>query len=151
MAALRAARPDIRITTDIIVGFPGETEGDFEATKRLFAETAPAMAYVFKYSVRAGTPAEPLGDPVPESVKERRHAELLALLGEASLRRHRALVGTRSEILVEGPARRGDGVFEGRTPGGEKALFPADASLVGSLVTVRITDASEATLIGEIG
>lgn len=150
VASLRAVRPDIWITTDIIVGFPGETEEDHEATKRLFEATAPDMAYIFKYSVRAGTPAAPLGDPVPAGVKERRNAELLELLGKHSLRRHRDIVGTEQPILVEGPAKKGDAMYEGRTPGGRKTLFRASDRLIGRIVPVRITDCTEATLTGEL-
>ena len=150
VAALRRVRPDIWISSDIIVGFPGETDADFAETHALFDEIGFDMAYIFKYSVRTGTPAEPLGDPVPEPVKEARNAALLALLEKHSLRRHRELVGTVQEILVEGPAKKGESVYEGRTPGGRKTLFAGSPRLVGEIVRVRITDCTVATLRGEI-
>lgn len=147
---LREARPDLWFSTDIIVGFPGETDEDFEQTRAMFEEVGFDMAYVFKYSVRSGTPAEPEGDPVPADVKEVRNQILLELLEKQSLRRHRELVGSVQEVLVEGAARKGDGMLEGRTPGGRKTHFAGPARLVGELVRVRITGASVTALAGEV-
>ncbi len=100
VAALKAARPGIAISTDIIVGFPGETDEDFAQTAALFAEADYDMAYVFKYSVRTGTPAAALGDPVDEAVKEARNQELLRLLEENSRRRTAALVPVRIDRVT---------------------------------------------------
>jgi tRNA-2-methylthio-N6-dimethylallyladenosine synthase len=147
---LRAIRPDIYISTDVIVGFPGETEEDFELTRRHFEEIGFDMAFLFKYSVRPGTTAEPLGDPVPVEVKEQRNQVLLDLLGRSSLARNKSLVGTTEEILLEGPAKRGEGMFMGRTRGHRKVIVPASERLIGELVPVRLKSATASTLIGEL-
>jgi tRNA-2-methylthio-N6-dimethylallyladenosine synthase len=149
VAALRAARPGLHLSTDVIVGFPGETEEDFAATRALFAECDFDMAYVFKYSPRSGTPATELPGPVDEAVKEARNQELLALLRENSLRRTAALVGTVEEVLVEG--RDKDGArFTGRTGGNRVCIFDAHPRLVGELVPLKIERASVSTLYGEL-
>ena len=149
VAALQAARPGIALSTDIIVGFPGETDEDFAQTAALFAEADYDMAYVFKYSVRTGTPAAALGDPVEEAVKEARNQELLRLLEENSRRRTAALLGTVQEVLVEGPDKRGLR-FTGRTRTNRVVHFPADESHIGRLVPVRIDRVTPAALYGEI-
>ncbi len=149
VAALQAARPGIAISTDIIVGFPGETDEDFAQTAALFAAADYDMAYVFKYSVRTGTPAAALGDPVEEAVKEARNQELLRLLEENSRRRTAALLGTVQEVLVEGPDKRGLR-FTGRTRTNRVVHFPADESHIGRLVPVRIDRVTPAALYGEI-
>ena len=149
VADLRAVRPDMYFSTDIIVGFPGETEDDFAQTRDLFVEANYDMAYVFKYSVRTGTPAATMEDQVPDDLKEARNAELLALLEANSNRRNATLLGTTQEVLVEGPDRKGRG-FMGRTRGNRIAHFAADERLVGELVPVRITRASTAVLYGEV-
>jgi tRNA-2-methylthio-N6-dimethylallyladenosine synthase len=147
---MRAVRPDMYISTDVIVGFPGETEEDFELTRRHFEEIGFDMAYLFKYSVRPGTTAEPLGDPVPTEVKEHRNQVLLDILGRHSLARNEALVGKVEEVLLEGPAKRGEGMFMGRTRGHRKVIVPANDRLVGELVPVRIQSATASTLMGEL-
>ena len=146
---LRAVRPDIHVSTDVIVGFPGETDEDFAATRELFAWADYDMAYVFKYSVRTGTPAAAMGDQVPEEVKEARNQELLRILEANSARRTAALVGATVEVLVEGPDKRGV-QFMGRTRGNRVVHFAADERLIGELVRVRVTDASRAALYGEL-
>ncbi len=147
---LRAVRPDIYLSTDIIVGFPGETAADFESTYALFEEIGFEMAYIFKYSVRTGTPAEGEGDPVSQEEKERRNQALLDLLSKQSLRRNRSLVGQTVEVLAEGPARRGEGNLIGRTRGFRKVIFPAAAHRIGELIPVTICSANAAHLYGEI-
>ena len=104
---LRAAQPAMAFSTDIIVGFPGETDEDFEETRSLCREVDYDMAYVFKYSVRTGTPAATMPGQVPEEVREERNQVLLDVLREGSLRRSQALVGTVQEVLVEGPDKTG--------------------------------------------
>lgn len=146
---LRAVRPDIHVSTDVIVGFPGETDEDFAATRELFAWADYDMAYVFKYSVRTGTPAAAMADPVPDEVKEARNLELLRLLEANSTRRTAALVGSTVEVLVEGPDKRGV-QFMGRTRGNRVVHFAADERLIGELVPVKVTDASPAALYGEL-
>jgi len=147
---LRRVRPDICISTDIIVGFPGETEEDFELTRRAFEAIGFDMGFIFKYSVRPGTPAEPLGDPVPNEVKKERNQILLDALGRQSRERNEALVGSVPHVLFEGPARRGENMYTGRTRGFRKVVAPASERLVGEIVPVKIESASASTLNGEI-
>jgi len=147
---LRRVRPDIYISTDVIVGFPGETDEDFELTRRHFEEIGFDMAYLFKYSVRPGTTAEPMGDPVAKAQKEERNQILLDILGRRSLERNNALVGSVEEVLLEGPAKRGKGMFMGRTRGYRKVIVPANERLIGELLPVRIDSATASTLMGEL-
>jgi tRNA-2-methylthio-N6-dimethylallyladenosine synthase len=147
---LRVIRPDIYISTDIIVGFPGETDDDFEATRSAFEAIGFDMAYIFKYSVRPGTSAEPEGDPISKETKEARNQVLLDILSRSSLARNQSLVGTTQEVLLEGKAKRGDTMFIGRTRGYRKVIVPASERLVGELVDVRITDVTVSSLNGEL-
>ncbi|MSU48172.1 MAG: tRNA (N6-isopentenyl adenosine(37)-C2)-methylthiotransferase MiaB [Opitutus sp.] len=147
--ALRAVQPGMYFSTDVIVGFPGETEEDFAQTRDLFEACNYDMAYVFKYSIRTGTPAATLADQVPDEVKEARNQILLDILQKNSLRRTAALVGTVEEVLVEGRDKSG-GHFTGRTRGNRVCVFDAEPRLVGSLVPLRIERASVSTLYGEL-
>ena len=147
--SLRAVRPDMYFSTDIIVGFPGETEEDFDATRALFEACNYDMAYIFKYSVRTGTPAAALADQVPDEVKEHRNQVLLEILRQNSVRRNEKLLGTVEEVLVEGPDKTGRR-FTGRTRGNRVCVFDADPRLVGELVPLRIERASVSTLYGDI-
>ncbi|HQU08705.1 MAG: tRNA (N6-isopentenyl adenosine(37)-C2)-methylthiotransferase MiaB [Verrucomicrobia bacterium 21-51-4] len=147
---LRARVADMYFSTDIIVGFPGETDADFEATRQLFKEMRYDMAYVFKYSVRPATAAEPLGDPIPKDVKEARNQALLDILSESSLARNLSLVNTTQEVLITGPAKRGESMYEGHTRGYRKVIVPAQDRLVGELVPVRVLSVTESTLRGEL-
>lgn len=148
--AIRERVPELTVSTDVIVGFPGETEVDFDMTRRVFEELAFDMAFVFKYSVRPDTTAESLGDPVSDEVKDARNKILLDILGQSSLRRNQSLVGTEQEVLVEGPARRGEGMFLGRNRGHRKIIFPGNERLVGQLVPVYIHEASPSFCSGEL-
>ena len=147
---LRAVQPDMYFSTDIIVGFPGETDEDFRMTCEMFEEIGFDMAFIFKYSPRSGTPAAEMDDDVPKTVKEDRNQILLKKLGEQSSRRNASLVGTTQEILVEGPARKGEGMFMGRTRGFRKVIFPASQRLVGEMVDVEIEESSVTTLKGRL-
>jgi tRNA-2-methylthio-N6-dimethylallyladenosine synthase len=147
--ALRAKQPDMYFSTDVIVGFPGETEEDFQQTRELFEACNYDMAYIFKYSIRTGTPAAELGDQIPEEVKEARNQALLEILQRNSLRRTATLVGKVEEVLVEGPDKSGQR-FTGRTRGNRVCVFDADPRLVGELVPLRIERASVSTLYGEL-
>ena len=147
--ALRASRPGMYFSTDVIVGFPGETEEEFLQTKELFEACDYDMAYIFKYSIRTGTPAAELGDQIPDEVKERRNQELLDVLKRNSERRTATLVGTVEEVLVEGPDKTGER-FTGRTPGNRVCVFDANPRLVGQIVPLKITRASVSTLYGEL-
>jgi tRNA-2-methylthio-N6-dimethylallyladenosine synthase len=110
---LRAAKPDIGITTDIIVGFPGETEGDFEETMSLAREAEFDNSYIFKYSPRKDTPAASMQDQVPLEVREERHARLLAHINEIAQKKYDRFLHSRVQILVEGPSRRNPGAPRG--------------------------------------
>lgn len=147
--ALRAVTPDMYFSTDVIVGFPGETEEDFAQTRELFEACNYDMAYIFKYSIRTGTPAEAMPDQVPEEVKEARNQILLDLLRANSERRNAALLGTVEEVLVEGPDKTGQ-KFTGRTRGNRVCVFAADPRLVGELVPLKIERASVSTLYGSL-
>ncbi|MFI5335700.1 MAG: tRNA (N6-isopentenyl adenosine(37)-C2)-methylthiotransferase MiaB [Opitutales bacterium] len=146
---LRAVRPDMYFSTDVIVGFPGETEEDFRQTRELFEACNYDMAYIFKYSLRSGTPAAGMADPVPERVKEERNQLLLDLLKANSDRRNATLIGSTLEVLVEGADKKGLG-FMGRTRGNRIVHFAATERLVGELVPVKIERASTAVLYGEV-
>jgi tRNA-2-methylthio-N6-dimethylallyladenosine synthase len=146
---LRASRPDMYFSTDVIVGFPGETEEDFAQTRELFEACNYDMAYVFKYSIRTGTPAATLEDQVPEEVKEERNQILLEILAQNSDRRNAALIGTTQEVLVEGLDKKGLR-FTGRTRGNRIVHFDANERLVGELVPVKIDRVSTAVLYGEL-
>ena len=146
---LRRVRPGMYFSTDIIVGFPGETDEDFEQTRELFEACNYDMAYIFKYSIRSGTPAAGMEDQVSDEVKEARNQRLLGLLEANSVRRNATLLGTTQEVLVEGPDKKGVG-FMGRTRGNRIVHFAADERLVGQLVPVHITRVSTAVLYGEL-
>jgi tRNA-N(6)-(isopentenyl)adenosine-37 thiotransferase enzyme MiaB len=147
--ALRAVKPDMYFSTDVIVGFPGETDEDFEQTRELFEACNYDMAYVFKYSIRSGTPAASMGDQIPDDVKEHRNQVLLEILRQNSLRRSAQLIGKIEEVLVEGPDKTGRR-FTGRTRGNRVAIFDADPRLIGQLVPLRIERASVSSLYGEL-
>jgi tRNA-2-methylthio-N6-dimethylallyladenosine synthase len=133
----------------VIVGFPGETEEDFAQTQALFEACNYDMAYIFKYSVRTGTPAADLPDQVPDDVKERRNQTLLEILQKNSLRRTATMIGTVEEVLVEGRDRSGTH-FTGRTRGNRVCVFDAEPRLVGHLVSLKIGRATVSTLYGEL-
>jgi tRNA-2-methylthio-N6-dimethylallyladenosine synthase len=147
--ALRAVTPDMYFSTDVIVGFPGETDEEFEQTRELFEACNYDMAFVFKYSIRTGTPAAGMGDQIPDAVKEARNQVLLELLRKNSERRNALLLDTVEEVLVEGPDKSG-AHFTGRTRGNRVCVFDADPRLVGELVPLKITRASVSTLYGEL-
>ncbi|HRE80730.1 MAG TPA: tRNA (N6-isopentenyl adenosine(37)-C2)-methylthiotransferase MiaB [Opitutaceae bacterium] len=147
--SLRAVRPDMYFSTDVIVGFPGETEEEFEQTRQLFEACNYDMAYVFKYSIRSGTLAAELGDQISDEIKEHRNQVLLEILRENSLRRSAKLLGTVEEVLVEGPDKTGRR-FTGRTAGNRVTIFDADPRLIGELVPLKIERATVSTLYGEL-
>jgi tRNA-2-methylthio-N6-dimethylallyladenosine synthase len=149
VGSLRAAQPAMAFSTDIIVGFPGETDEDFEETRSLCEAVDYDMAYIFKYSVRTGTPAATMPGQVPASVLEERNQALLEVLRAGSLRRSQSLVGSVQEVLVEGPDKTGER-FSGRTRGNRVVVLEAAPRLVGSLVPVEISRASVSTLYGEL-
>ncbi len=146
---LRSSCPKIRLSTDIIVGYPGEEENDFELTKDAFQQANFEMAYIFKYSERSGTPASNYPDKIPQKVKELRNQELLGLLNHQSLKSNNKLLGTKVEVLVEGYSRKGSSNLMGRTTCYRKVIFPESENLIGRLISVKIVEVSNSTLIGE--
>lgn len=147
--ALRAVRPDMYFSTDIIVGYPGETAAEFEETRELFEACNYDMAYIFKYSIRSGTVAADLADQVPDEEKERRNQVLLDILRKNSERRTAQLIGSTEEVLIEGPDKTGEH-FTGRTRGNRVCVFDADPRLVGQLVPLKIERATVSTLYGSL-
>ncbi len=147
--ALRRLVPEITLSTDIIVGFPGETDEDFEQTVSLLREVEYENVYVFKYSPRPGTDAAAREDDVPTEVKEARNQRLLALKDEISLRRHRQLEGRTVEILIEEAGRQPGQLF-GRTRGNHGVIVEGAPSLVGKIVDVAMTKATAHTLFGRL-
>jgi tRNA-2-methylthio-N6-dimethylallyladenosine synthase len=147
VARVRAAIPQIALSTDIIVGFHGEEESDFRATLDLMRTVGYDSAFTFKYSVRDHTRAYRLGDTVSEAEKQRRLNEVMALQEESSLALYRAAVGLEFPVLVEGPARRGIGMLAGKTPQYKTAIFPAcEGVAAGDTVAVRVASATTHTL-----
>jgi tRNA-2-methylthio-N6-dimethylallyladenosine synthase len=145
---LRLAIPDLALSTDIIVGFHGEDEQDFDATLRLMRIVGFDSAFTFKYSLREHTRAFRLGDTVSNTEKSRRLSEVIALQEEISLKRNRALLGRRFQVLVEGPARRGGHMLVGKTPQFKTAVFPAAPSICpGDTVSVRVDSATAHSLV----
>ncbi|MCB9664301.1 MAG: tRNA (N6-isopentenyl adenosine(37)-C2)-methylthiotransferase MiaB [Alphaproteobacteria bacterium] len=139
VAALKAARPDLTLTTDVIVGFPGETEADFEQTMALLDEVGFVGSFSFAYSPRPGTPALRLGDPVPAEVASARLTRFQDAQRARSLAWTRSHEGTELDVLVEGPSRHDEGVIAARSSTGLMVNFPGDEALTGREVRVRVT------------
>ena len=149
VAKLRRVKPEMGITTDVIVGFPGETEADFEETLSLVREVGFDNAFVFKYSPRRDTPAATMPDQVPREVIEDRHARLLDLVNEIGKVRYRRYVGQRVQVLVEGPSRRNPERFEGRTRSNKIVVFEGSERHCGQLLELNIDRAGSFTLYGD--
>lgn len=148
--ALRRIVPSMYFSTDIIVGFPGETDDDFEQTRAVFDSIAFDMAYIFKYSPRSGTEAEKMLDPVPQQLKETRNQTLLEILQKNSLARNQSTIGSIEEVLIEGRAKKGENMYTGRTRGYRRVIFPGTERLIGQLAPVSITDAGLSVLHGNL-
>ena len=146
---LRRARPEIGITTDIIVGFPGETEGDFEETLSLAREVEFDNAYIFKYSQRRDTPAATMPDQVPQKTREERNQRLLEVVNEIAARKYKKFVGRQVQILVEGPSKKNPARMTGRTRCNKIVLFDGNDRHRGQLMDVKITRAGSFTLYGD--
>lgn len=147
---IRAAVPEITISTDIIVGFPGETEEDFEETLSLVREIEYDSAFTFLYSIRTGTPAASYPDQIPEEIKHKRFDRLVEAVNEISERKNKAYLGKTELVLVEGKSKTDDKTLTGRTDGFKLVNFPGDESLIGKKVKVEITDAKTFSLMGQI-
>jgi len=144
VAALRASVPGIALSTDIIVGFPGETEDDFAETLSLVEQVEFDDAYTFKYSVREGTPAVRIKDHVSEDTKTERIGRLIAAVRRVAKRKNIGLVGSTHEVLVEGPAKRGE-LLQGRTRTNKIALLDGSAEWIGTYRKVRFTGTTGST------
>lgn len=146
---LRQARPEIGLSTDFIVGFPGETEADFAATLALAREVKFDQAFIFKYSPRRDTPAASLPEQVPDEVREERNQRLLALVNEIAARKYAALVGRQIQILVEGPSKKNPARLTGRTRCNKIVVFTGADRHRGQLLELRVTRAGGFTLYGD--
>ncbi|MDR1437502.1 MAG: tRNA (N6-isopentenyl adenosine(37)-C2)-methylthiotransferase MiaB [Puniceicoccales bacterium] len=147
---LRQRIPLISISTDLIVGFPGETDDDFHETLCLFDEISFDMAYIFKYSRRSGTPAATMDNQVAQSICEERNQVLLEKLKHTSLERNRLFLNSIQPVLVEQHSKRDPNVLFGYTPHRKKTFFSAPSEMIGKIVSVRIQDVSTGCFIGTI-
>jgi len=148
--ALREARPDLSLSSDFIIGFPGETEQDFQDTMTLVEKVGFDHSYSFIYSARPGTPAAELRDEVPHAVKQQRLKALQDLIAKQALAISEAMVGSTQRLLVEGPSRRDPQVLAGRTENNRVVNFQGPASLIGQFADVTITGAQPHSLRGRL-
>lgn len=147
---LREVRPDISLSSDFIVGFPGETDADFEALMNLIAEIGFDQSFSFIYSARPGTPAAGLADDTPLEVKKERLKILQARINQQAMEISRAMVGTRQNVLVERPSKKDARQLAGRTENMRWVNFDADPSCIGQFVDVQITEALPNSLRGRL-
>ncbi|MCK5639248.1 MAG: tRNA (N6-isopentenyl adenosine(37)-C2)-methylthiotransferase MiaB, partial [Gammaproteobacteria bacterium] len=147
---LREIRPELSLSSDFIIGFPGETGSDFEATMKLIDEVGFDTSFSFIYSARPGTLAAELPDDVPMEEKKARLAQLQARITEQATVISEAMVGTTQRILVERPSRKDAGELAGRTENNRVVNFPGDSAFIGQFVDVRITEALPNSLRGEL-
>jgi tRNA-2-methylthio-N6-dimethylallyladenosine synthase len=145
---LRRVRPEIGLTTDLIVGFPGETEEDFEQTLALSREVEFDNAYIFKYSQRRDTPAAAMADQVPQTVREERNQRLLGLVNEIAARKYESFIGRQVQILVEGPSKKNPARYTGRTRCNRIVLFDGSERHHGQLMDLKIERTGAFTLYG---
>lgn len=148
---MKAARPGLAITTDIIVGFPGETEDDFQQTINTVERLQFDNAFVFRYSQRKDTPAAEMPGQIPETVKEARNQRLLQVVDRLAIAKNAALVGTRQQILCEGPSKTNAARLTGRTSQNKVVIFDGDpARLVGQVIDIRIEESGGFSLFGTL-
>ena len=147
---LREVDPDMAISTDIIVGFPGETEEQFEDTLELCREVGYDSAFTFLYSIRKGTPAEKFDDQVPEAIKHERFNRLCDEINSTSAVKNAAYVGRVLDVLCDGPSKRNSRSLSGRTDTFKLVNFKGDPALAGEIVKVRITSSNTFSLEGEL-
>ncbi|RKZ41468.1 MAG: tRNA (N6-isopentenyl adenosine(37)-C2)-methylthiotransferase MiaB [Gammaproteobacteria bacterium] len=148
--SLREVRPDLSLSSDFIVGFPGETETDFQATMQLIEELGFDHSFSFVYSPRPGTPATSLPDDVSITIKKQRLAQLQARIIEMAQAISQSMIGTVQNILVEYPSRKNPEYMAGRTENNRVVNFKADASMIGQFVEIKITEALPNSLRGEL-
>ena len=146
---LREVDPKIAISTDIIVGFPGETEEEFEETLTLCEEVRYDSAFTFLYSVRKGTPAEKFENQIPEEIKHDRFNRLVDVINRISAEKNAEYIGRVEKVLVDGPSKRNSKTYGGRTETFKLVNFKGTPDMIGKVVNVRITDANTFSLEGE--
>ena len=147
---LRDSVPEITISSDIMVGFPGETEEDFQDTLDLIEKVRYDSAFTFLYSPRKGTPAAEKEDQIPEEIKHDRFNRMVDLINQISAEKNAAMEGRTEMVLVEGPSKQKKDTLAGRTDGFKLVNFPGDISLTGKMVPVRITKGKTFSLEGEL-
>ncbi len=147
---MREKMPDICISTDIIVGFPGETDADFEDTLSIVREVGYDMMYSFIYSKRTGTPAAEMEDQIPEEITGERFARLIDTQNAISLTKNEPYAGKTVRVLVDGRSKNNPDKFSGRTEGNKIVLFDGDDSMTGKFVTIHISEAHTFALTGEV-
>ncbi|MBP9928166.1 MAG: TRAM domain-containing protein, partial [Rhodoferax sp.] len=147
---LRAIRPDLALSSDFIVGFPGETDADFDKLMKLVEDVGYDSSFSFIFSPRPGTPAAALQDETPHAVKLARLQRLQAALDENVKRISASRFGTVQRVLVEGTARKSDSQLFGRTECNRAVVFEGPTRLIGQMVDVRITEAPQRSLKGEV-
>ena len=144
---IRKSVPHISLTTDLIVGFPGETDEDFAQTVSLVEEVRFDSAFTFIYSPREGTPAAKMNNQIPDEIKKERIYKLIEVQNQISAKHMEKLVGRTLEVLVEGES---EGGVVGRTRTNRQVYFPGSSDLIGRLIQVRIVEATTWTLKGEM-
>lgn len=147
---IRETIPGVALSTDIITGFPTETEDDHRATLEMMRKIQYDSAFTFKYSARENTKAWKMGDDIPEEIKGRRLEEIIELQRHASYQRNVALVGSTQVVLVEGRSKRSDAEWMGRTDTNKTVIFPAAGYEPGDYISVRVDGATSATLFGTV-
>ena len=149
VALLRSKIPDISLTTDLIVGYPGETQEDFERTCELVAQVGYDSAFTFIYSPRIGTRAADMPDQIAEKISSERIQKLIALQKEITHERYASYIGQVHSVLVDEASKRDSTQMAGKNQYNITVNFPGNAELIGRIVKVRITSAGESTLRGE--
>jgi len=152
IARLREVRPDISLSSDFIIGFPGESDEDFADTMKLIEDIGFDFSFSFIYSARPGTPAAALQDDTPEEIKKQRLQQLQTRLRDQAEAISHAMVGTMQQVLVTGPAKKGadEGQLAARTENNRVVNFVGPASLIGEFISVVITKAFPNSLRGEM-
>lgn len=145
---IRQARPGVAITTDVIVGFPGEEEADYAQTRELVARMEFDNAFIFRYSPRSGTPAAAASNQLSEAIKEERNHDLLSVVDESAHRANERLVGSEVEILCEGPSRNNAARLMGRTGGNKIVVFEDNKDRTGEMIKMKVQQANGFSLYG---
>jgi tRNA-2-methylthio-N6-dimethylallyladenosine synthase len=150
ISKIKTAMPEVCLTTDIISGFPTETEDDHKMTMQMLEEIQYDGAYMFKYSARENTPAWKMADDISEEIKSRRIDEIVTFQNKISAERNQATIGKVLDVLIEGDSKKSSSELQGRTDGNKMVIFPKDNFTSGMRVKVKITRSNSATLFGTI-